>query len=343
MATTLAAKLTANEITSLVATDAFPLLGDPGGTPNPGMARLSSLTAYLATATLAAGVLTASAPMTLTQTWNAGGVTFRGKENVFTITAAAAGSTVERWLGGAAGTTVLGSLSSVGALSLANGTVVLPAFSFVAGPSTGLFYSSVGPAQNGLAFAKDELFIALLNENGLSLRTQSGINWTGSGPTDAINLSLVQDAANTLALRNGTAAQTDNLYDTWASATDYHRVARKTARATLSGVTGASVTATGLIPAGAVLIGVTTKVTTGLGTVNGTTGYNVGDGTDADRWGAIVGTVAGTSSAGVNATADPAGTWAAAARNVVVTAVGGNFDGTGVIYLSAQYDISEAD
>lgn len=66
---------------------------------------LSAIANYLATATLAAGTITTSQPMTLTQTWNAGGVTFRGKENVFTITASAAGSTLERWLGGTGGAT----------------------------------------------------------------------------------------------------------------------------------------------------------------------------------------------------------------------------------------------
>ncbi|MDP3937596.1 MAG: hypothetical protein Q8R92_05610, partial [Deltaproteobacteria bacterium] len=77
-----------------------------------------SLADYLATATLAAGTLTTSQPKTHTQTWNDAGVTFRGKENIFTITAAAAASTVERWLGGAAGTTVLASLISNGQLSI---------------------------------------------------------------------------------------------------------------------------------------------------------------------------------------------------------------------------------
>ena len=157
------------------------------------------------------------------------------------------------------------------------------------------------------------------------------------------DLYLYRDAANTLAQRNGTNAQTSNLYATWASATDYHRLARKSAKATLSGVTGASVTATSLIPAGVKLIGITTKVTTGLGVTSGTTGYTVGDGTDVDRWGAIVGTAAGTSSDDSDATADPSGTWAAAARDVVLTASGGNFDGTGVIEVYAHYDTAEAD
>lgn len=47
MGTTLADKLIANEIATLVGTDAFPVLADPGGSPDPGMARLSAILAYI--------------------------------------------------------------------------------------------------------------------------------------------------------------------------------------------------------------------------------------------------------------------------------------------------------
>ncbi len=86
----------------------------------------------------------------------------------------------------------------------------------------------------------------------------------------------------------------------------------------------------------------TTKVTTGLGTSNGTTGYNVGDGTDADRWGAITGTTAGTASDNRDWTATTVQCFTAA-NDVVLTAVGGNFDGTGVIDVSVQYIIGQVD
>jgi len=76
-------------------------------------------------------------------------------------------------------------------------------------------------------------------------------------------------------------------------------------------------------------------VTTELGAGTGTTGYAVGDGVDANRWGDIVGTIAGTSSGQADATADPTG-WFTAANNVVLTAAGGNFDGTGVIRVVAS-------
>ena len=110
----------------------------------------------------------------------------------------------------------------------------------------------------------------------------------------------------------------------------------KTATTLLSAVSGASVTATSLIPGGAFILGVATKVTTGLGTSNGTTGYTVGDGTDADRWGAVVGTTTAAESNNASATANPTG-WTSLGNNVVITATTGNFDGTGAIRVTAFY------
>jgi hypothetical protein len=142
--------------------------------------------------------------------------------------------------------------------------------------------------------------------------------------------------------RDGTNAQTSRVYDTYTSATDYHRIAIATARATLSAVSGASVTATALIPAGAVVMGVTSKVTTALGTTNSTTGYKIGTGADDDRWGAITGTAAGTTSDNRDWTAGTIECFPAA-TDVIVTATGGDFDATGVIYLSVQYMTGQAD
>ena len=176
----------------------------------------------------------------------------------------------------------------------------------------------------------------------LQVAPTMGIGWGSSNGYDSASLSLFRDAANTLAQRNGTSAQTTRVYDTYTSDTDYHRIAIATARATLSNVSGASVTATGLIPAGAVVMGVTSKVTTALGTANGTTGYKIGTGADDDRWGAITGTAAGTTSDNRNWTAGTIECFPSA-TDVIVTATGGNFNGTGVIYLSVQYMTGQAD
>lgn len=128
----------------------------------------------------------------------------------------------------------------------------------------------------------------------------------------------------------------------FTSSTDYSRNGYRIATSIQTAVSGATVTATNLIPARAFLLGVNTKVTVALGTTSGTTGYQVGDGTTPARWGNITGTATTTDTDGSNATADPTG-WALAARSVVLTANGGNFDGTGTIRIDAFYIITEAD
>jgi hypothetical protein len=201
--------------------------------------------------------------------------------------------------------------------------------------------------------------IAVLNSNtfavsgGGSTPTFSSFSWNGGAigwssaatatGASTLDLTLWRDAADTLALKRGTNAQVFNHYGSEITAgTRYSRLAIKHATTTLSGVTGATVTATSLIPAKANVLGVNTVVTTALGTGSGTTGYTVGDGADADRWGAVTGTIAGTDTDGTNATADPTG-WFTAANNVVITAAGGNFDGTGAILVDVAYTITEAD
>jgi hypothetical protein len=181
-------------------------------------------------------------------------------------------------------------------------------------------------------------------EVGLYSSGAFGFASTGGvvGSTLTLDTVLRRDAANTLAQRNSTNAQKTRIYDTYTSDTDYHRVTIATARATLTNVSGASVTATGLIPAGAVVMGVTSKVTTALGTANGTTGYKIGTGADDDRWGAITGTALGTTSDNRNWTAGTIECFPSA-TDVIVTATGGNFNGAGVIYLSVQYMAGEAD
>lgn len=98
-------------------------------------------------------------------------------------------------------------------------------------------------------------------------------------------------------------------------------------------MSGASATAAGLIPAGARVIAVTTRVTTVLGTSNGTTGYDVGDDTDQDLFGADIATTLGTTSDLSDHTAVPG--IATSANDIVLTAKGGNFDGTGDIRIVA--------
>lgn len=93
-------------------------------------------------------------------------------------------------------------------------------------------------------------------------------------------------------------------------------------------LTGASVTAAGLIPARCILLGVTSWV---IAAVTGATSYSVGNAAGQSQYGSGLGIAAGAQNIGVigpTAIYDPG--------PVVVTAGGGNFTG-GRIGLSAAY------
>jgi hypothetical protein len=93
-------------------------------------------------------------------------------------------------------------------------------------------------------------------------------------------------------------------------------------------------TATGLIPAGAQVVAVVGRVTELI--VGATTNFDVGDGVDANRWADAVLKAVGSSWAQSDATADPAGTWAATARDVVLTADAGAFT-AGKVRIEVYY------
>lgn len=95
----------------------------------------------------------------------------------------------------------------------------------------------------------------------------------------------------------------------------------------------AGATTTGLIPAGCILIGLSTYVTDTI-TGSGVTGYTVGDGSDPDRWGAITGVAIGTSSTLADWTA--AGMVITSATDVTITATGGTFT-AGEVRVVAHY------
>lgn len=187
---------------------------------------------------------------------------------------------------------------------------------------------------------------------GFVLNQGYQIGWSAhsNNPTSGTRTSIIEEQESVIGQRTGTKSQTFNLYATYTSATSYHRLASTTAKTTLSAVSGATVTASALIPAGANLLGVTTRVNTALGTSNGTTGYAVGTATDPNLWGDVTAVAAGTASKAqaivdqsTGYTADDALGFSVAAQDVVITAAGGNFDGTGAIEVCAFYSLAEAD
>ncbi len=99
-----------------------------------------------------------------------------------------------------------------------------------------------------------------------------------------------------------------------------------------SALSGATVTATNLIPAGCFLIGVTIRVTT---LITGATSFKIGDGSDDNRWGDTIAVAAGTTTTIADFTAAGYGQFTSA-NNVVLTANGSNFT-AGAVRITADY------
>ncbi len=103
----------------------------------------------------------------------------------------------------------------------------------------------------------------------------------------------------------------------------------------VTGMSGATVVVAGAILAGAVVVGVTTVVTVLL---TGATGFDVGDGSDQDRWGANIAPAFGTESDNTDWTigtieAFPSGS------DITLTALGGNFT-AGSVRVTTHYLIA---
>ena len=108
----------------------------------------------------------------------------------------------------------------------------------------------------------------------------------------------------------------------------------RTVETVVSAMSGPTVTATALIPAGSFCCGITVRVTT-LVTSAGATTFAVGDGTDPDCWGSAIAFALGTTSdsSKFNITGLP---FYAGATNVVITANGGTFT-AGAVRIAVHY------
>lgn len=148
--------------------------------------------------------------------------------------------------------------------------------------------------------------------------------------------NLSELATTGVVIRNGEGSWTAGTSVSLGAAGEALRI--KQATTLIEDVSGATEVATDLIPAGTFCLGVVTRIVTALGDSNSTTGYTVGDGSDADRWGVASAITAGTQTGQLAnpATANPTGFFVSA-QSVTLTAVGGNFDATGDIRVTAFY------
>ncbi|MDO8729280.1 MAG: NYN domain-containing protein, partial [bacterium] len=116
-----------------------------------------------------------------------------------------------------------------GSLSLPNGTSVLPSLRFNDNYKMGFYmvqgtYPTIGVAANN----GGDTAVAAFGRFGwgLTVAKSSSIGWTSSdnAVTGTIDVNLNRDAAYTLALKGGTAAQTFNIYATTTDTSNYERL-----------------------------------------------------------------------------------------------------------------------
>jgi hypothetical protein len=171
-----------------------------------------------------------------------------------------------------------------------------------------------------------------------NLRMRSNTGQISLGAANDVQL-FRGNTASVLELRSGTSPQAFRLYGTFTTATNYQRMTVRSVKQTLSALSGASATTTGtLIPDGAVVVGVTTRVATAI---TGATGYQVGDGTDADRWGDINAIALNTTSDNRDWTAGTIECFTSGGE-VTLTANGSDFT-AGAVEICVFYLAGEAD
>lgn len=110
----------------------------------------------------------------------------------------------------------------------------------------------------------------------------------------------------------------------------------------LATTSGATVTTTGLIPAGAVVLGHSLRVTTAVTTSSATNTFDSGDSGDADRYGAAIAGAGGTTADESDYTADPAGTWSASGREIILDAAGAETFTAGAVRVTVFYLLTTA-
>jgi hypothetical protein len=167
-------------------------------------------------ATLSTGTITANTPaVDIGQTWNNSGVTFTGiLANVTDTASNAASLLMDLQVGGSSKFSV----SKTGSLAIPISQIIKfgstdPA-SIFQGFNASLYIGGSTTATTWAAF----------DANGIYIRSNAAFRWSTSA-TDpyATQLALFADAADTLAQRRTTNAQTFRIYNTYTNANNYER------------------------------------------------------------------------------------------------------------------------
>jgi hypothetical protein len=176
-------------------------------------------------AALAQGTITADAALLDSSvTWNAAGILGPAwKLNVTDTASDAAALLADLQVGGASKWKVdkTGKVTQAGPLLLPAGTAGAPSLSFSGGTTTGMFMATAGARLALVVGGTEYLRLNPGGNDGISVGPFS-VGWGAT--TEAVDVKLFRDVANTLAQRNGTAAQTFRLYGSFTDASNFHRL-----------------------------------------------------------------------------------------------------------------------
>jgi len=173
--------------------------------------------------------------------------------------------------------------------------------------------------------------------NGSDLRVPSAgiIGMLGTGGRIQFTAGSIVFLDSSSSNGFGAFRATGNNFDVRNDLANGQALTMKAATTTKTAMSGATVTATNLIPAGSMVIGITVRVTT---LITGATTFDIGDGTDVDRWGAAIALAAGTTTTIANFTQDTDNgpIYFPSATSVVLTANGSNFT-AGAVRITVHY------
>jgi hypothetical protein len=142
----------------------------------------------------------------LTDSWNAGGTTFTAIKMGVTDTASAAGSLlIDLQVGGS---------SKFKVAKTGSVTIVGEAASALTFSGEAIYARTTGSTNN----------VAMLSQYGIRAASDVPIGWSNSTTSVGTqDVFLYRDAANTLAQRNSTTAQSFRVYNTYTDASNYER------------------------------------------------------------------------------------------------------------------------
>jgi hypothetical protein len=169
------------------------------------------------------GVASPTSKLDIAETWNDVATTFTGvKLNVTDTTSAAGSLLMDLRVGGSSRFRV----NKSGSIIVPAGTNANPGIKFVSDGDTG-FKGVTSGGGEGFSFIIPTATPALSFNWALGLRVTAtnfiGFSNNNNSSEATVDVRLYRDAANTLAQRNGTSAQTSRTYNTFTDASNYER------------------------------------------------------------------------------------------------------------------------